>query len=281
MVITTLPLAGMTQNTAFLKSNPYFFELDTDKLGILSRLVTERKVEKTEVIYLAGEPANVLYFVISGVIKLFITSFEGKEQILNLVRPRQSFEDVAVFDNGVHSTSAQAITKSVLYGIERNDLENLISDSPQFARNVIKVIASQTKRYISIVEDLSFKNVDRRLARILLEYGGDTANSCLPQLTQGDIAAMAGTVREVIGKALKAFASKGLVSLDRRCIAINDVETLRDVAVAMVRKPYDILLRDQKTEISNSNNKIASKVLTGRIRSMEYKNDSAWLNGQS
>jgi len=230
MVMITLPLARMTPNVAFLKSNPYFFGLDADKLEIFGRLITERSVSKSEIVYLAREPANVLYFVVSGVIKLFSTSFEGKEQILNLVRPGQSFGDIAVFDGGVHPTSAQAITESVLYGIERSDLESLMSDSPQFARNVIRVIASRTRRYISLVEDLSFQHVDGRLASILIEYDGDTASSCLPQLTQRDIAAMAGTVREVVGKILQAFACKGIISMDGRRIVITDVETLRDMA---------------------------------------------------
>jgi len=255
MSMITLTSARITPNTEFLKSNPYFSGLDTDKLEILSKLITERRVKKNEIVCLAGEPADVLYFVVSGVIKLFSTSFEGKEQILNLVRPGQSFDDIAVFDGGVHPTSAQAIMESVLHRIDRNDLESLIRDWPQFAQNVIKVITSRTRRYISLIEDLSFKRVDGRLANILLEYGGDTANSCLPQLAQRDIAAMAGTVREVVGKTLKAFACKGIISLDnRRGIVITDVETLRDVAALKERESYDVLLWSQKTDISNLSN---------------------------
>jgi len=234
-MITSL-LAKMTPKAAFLESNPYFFGLDTDKLEIIGRLITERSVKKSEIVYLAGEPANILYFVVSGVIKLFSMSFEGKEQILNLVCPGQSFDDIAVFDGSVHPASAQAIMESVLYGIERNYLESLMSELPQFARNVIRVIASQTRRYISLVEELSFKNVGGRLASILLEYGGDTVTPCLSQLTHHDIAAMAGTAREVIGKTLRDFAHKGIISLDGRRIVITDVETLRDMAVSKKRK---------------------------------------------
>jgi CRP-like cAMP-binding protein len=232
MSMITLPLVRMPPDVAFFKSSPYFFGLDSDKLEILSRLATERSFKKNEIICLAGEPANVLYFVASGVIKLFSTSFEGKEQILNLVRPGQSFDDIAVFDGDTHPASSQAITESVLYGIERHDLESLMSDWPQFAWNVIRVVASRTRRYISLVEELSFKHVDSRLASILLEYGGDTESSCLAQLTHRDIAAMAGTVREVIGKTLRDFAHKGIISLDGRRIVITDVETLRDMAVS-------------------------------------------------
>jgi len=263
MGMITLPLARMTQNVAFLKSNPYFFGLDTDKLEILGRLVKERNVEKNEIVCLAGDPANVLYFVVSGVIKLFSTSFEGKEQILNLVRPGQSFDDIAVFDGGVHPASTQAITESVLYGIERNDLENLMNDCLQFAWNVTRVIASGARRYISLAEDLSFKHVDGRLATILLEYGVDTASSCLPQLTQRDIAAMAGTVREVIGKTLRDFTHKGIISLDGRRIAITDVETLRDVATPRARESYEVLLWSQKIGVSNLSSRTASKAVIG------------------
>jgi CRP-like cAMP-binding protein len=276
MVMITLSLARMTQNVSFLKSSPYFLGLDTDKLEILSRLIAERSVKKSEIVCLAGEPANMLYFVVSGVIKLFNTSFEGKEQILNLVRPGQSFSDIAVFDGGVHPMSAQAITESVLYGIERNDLESLMSELPQFARNVVKVIASLTRCYISLVEELSFKHVDSRLAKILLDYGGDMATHCLPQLTHHDIAAMTGTAREVIGKTLRDFARKGIISLDGRRIIITDFESLRDVAASRERESYnDVLFWGQKPDISNSSSKTDSKAVIGGTRSMEYKNASA------
>jgi len=240
--MVTLPLNRITSNASILKSSPYFSGLDADKLEILGRLITERRINKNEIVCLAGEPARVLYFVVSGVIKLFNTSHEGKEQILNLVRPGQSFDDIAVFDGDVHPTNAQAITESILYQVERNDLESLMNNWPQFARNVIKVIASQARCYISLVEDLSFKHVDSRLATILLEYGGDTASPCFQQLTQRDIAAMAGTAREIIGKALKALACRGIISLDGRCIIINDVETLKDMASSRDRKSPDMLL---------------------------------------
>jgi CRP/FNR family transcriptional regulator len=138
-----------------------------------------------------------------------------------------------------------------------------MSDLPQFARNVIKVIASRTRHYISLVEDLSFKHVDGRLASILLEYRGGTASSCLPQLTQRDIAAMAGTSREVIGKTLRVFAYKGIISLDRRCIVINDIETLKNMAAPREREPYDVLLWSQKNDISNLSNKTTSKAIIG------------------
>ena len=121
----------------------------------------------------------------------------------------------------------------------------------------------------------SFKHVDSRLATILLEYGGDTKSPCLPRLTQRDIAAMAGTAREVIGKTLRAFAYKGIISLDGRRIIITDVETLRDVAAPRERESYDVLLWSHKTDISNSSDKTVSKAVIGGTRLMKYENGSA------
>lgn len=263
MGMITLSLAKMTPKAAFLESNPYFFGLDTDKLEILGRLIIERRVKKSEIVCLAGEPANVLYFVVSGVIKLFNTSFEGKEQILNLVRPGQSFGDIAVFGGGVQPMNAQAITESILYGIERNDFESLISELPQFAWNVIRIMANQTRRYISLVEDFSFKHVDSRLAKILLEYGGNVETSFLPQLTHHDIAAMAGTAREVIGKTLRDFANKGIISLDGRRIVITDIETLREVVAPRERESYEALLSGQKIGAGDISNRNVPKVVIG------------------
>jgi hypothetical protein len=75
--------------------------------------------------------------------------------------------------------------------------------------------------------------------------------TCPPQLTHRDIAALAGTVWELIGKTLRDFAHKGIISLDGRRIVITDVETLRDVATLRERESCDVWLWNQKADISN------------------------------
>ena len=77
-------------------------------------------------ILLEGEPGEVLYFVASGVVKVFRTSADGKEQILRLIRPGESFNEVPIFDSGPNPASAQAMGPVVLYGVSKDNLEAIL-----------------------------------------------------------------------------------------------------------------------------------------------------------
>ena len=210
----------------FLKSILYFSGLGPAELEAIGRLVFEKTADRAEIVLLEGESAENLYFVASGVVKVFKTSAEGKEQILSIVRPGESFNDVAIFDGGPNPASARAMGPVILCGVKKNDMEAILRDHPQLALNVIKVLARRVRHLVSLVEDLSFKHVISRVARILLEHiGGEMSRG--PRLTQQEMAAMAGTAREVVGRSLKALEEEGAIKLDRHRIVITDKEALR------------------------------------------------------
>jgi CRP/FNR family cyclic AMP-dependent transcriptional regulator len=119
----------------------------------------------------------------------------------------------------------------VLYGIRRSDLEAILKKHPQVALNVTRVLAGQARQLGSLVEDLSFRNVIGRVARILLEYAGDSTGS-RPRLTQQEMAAMAGTVREVVGRSLKSLEEEGAIRLERHRIVVINKEALKDTVDA-------------------------------------------------
>jgi len=116
----------------------------------------------------------------------------------------------------------------VLYRIKKNDLKVILSEHPQVVLNIIKVLAERVRQLVSLVEDLSFRRVIGRVARILLEHAGDGTGP-RPQLTQQEMAAMAGTVREVVARSLKALEEEGAIRLDRHRIVITDKEALQEM----------------------------------------------------
>ena len=89
-------------------------------------------------ILMEEDPSEALYFVVSGAVKVFKTSIEGKEQILCLLRAGESFNDVPILDGGPNLASAIAITPVVLYGMTRSDIEELLHENPRIAMNVIQ-----------------------------------------------------------------------------------------------------------------------------------------------
>lgn len=218
----------MVVEVVFLESIPYFSGLDRAELDSIKQFVFEKTHQRGEVIAFEAEPAEALFFVVSGVVKVFKTSAEGKEQILNLVRPGESFNDVSIFDSEPNPASAEAMGPVVLYGIRKNDLKIILRDYPQVSLSIIEVLADRVRQLVSLVEDLSFKHVIGRVAKILLEHASDGSGPN-PRLTQQEMAAMAGTAREVVARSLKALEEEGVVRLERHRVVITDKEALREM----------------------------------------------------
>jgi len=224
-------MIDMAIEIEFLKSIPYFSGLSTAELESVRQLIFEKTAERGTVIVFEDEPAEALFFVTSGAVKVFKTSVEGKEQILNIVRPGESFNDVPIFDDGPTPASAQAMGPVTLYGISKDRLKAALKDRPQVALNIIKVLAERVRQLVTLVEDLSFKHVISRVAKILLEYAGDETGP-RPRLTQQEMAAMAGTAREVVARSLKSLEKKDTIRLERHRIIITDKSALQRVAAS-------------------------------------------------
>jgi CRP-like cAMP-binding protein len=222
----------MAVQLEFLKSILYFSDLGLAELESIRKLVFEKTADRAEMVLLEGESAENLYFVASGAVKVFKTSAEGKEQILSIVRPGGSFNDVPIFDGGPNAASARAMGPVLLYGIKKHDMEAILRDHPRIALNVIKVLAKRVRHLVSLVEDLSFRRVISRVAKILFEHiGGEMGRG--PRLTQQEMAAMAGTAREVVGRSLKALEEEGAIKVDRQRIIITDKEALQKTGGAL------------------------------------------------
>ncbi len=218
----------MAVKVDFLRETEYFSGLSPAALNAIVKLVFEKRVDRGEIFVLEEGTDDVLYIIASGAAKVFKTSAEGKEQILSIARPGDSINDVAVFDGGPNLVAAQAMSPVVLYGLSRSNLEIMLRDYPQVANNVIRVLAKRVRYLVSLVEDLSFKHVIGRIAKILLQYAGSGADGG-QRLTQQDMAAMAGTVREVVGRSLKVLEEEKAIKLDHHRIIITDEEALKRI----------------------------------------------------
>ena len=109
----------MAVQVEFLKTLPYFAGLDEAALGSIRRYVFEKKAERGETIFFEGDSSDVLFFVFAGVVKVFKTSADGKEQIFRIIRPGESFNDVPVLSGGVNLVSAEAMGTVVLNASKR------------------------------------------------------------------------------------------------------------------------------------------------------------------
>ena len=213
----------------FLKSTQYFSRLNADELDSITGLFFEKRFGRGEIIVIEGESAEALYFVYSGAVKTFRTSLDGREQVLSILRQGESFNDVAVFDSGANLATARSMGPSVVFGLSKNDLLAFLEKHPRMALSVLQVLSAQMRYFVLLIDDLSFKPVVSRVAKILIEHAGDGASPG-ERITQQDMAAIAGTVREVIGRSLKALERDGVIKFDRHRIVITNKEALRNIA---------------------------------------------------
>ncbi len=205
-----------------IKSIDYFKSLNGSILNEVKVLFKEENYETGENIFLEGDKSKGIYFVMQGTVKIYKSSKEGKEQILKLIYAGDSFNDVTVFTNDINPASADAVTNVKLYLLSRENMISLIYKYPEISLNIIKSMTEKLRYLTGRIEDLSLKHTQERIAKILLLFEGK-------KLSQKIIADIAGTAREVVSRALKAFSSKGIIKIDKRDIIILDKKKLEDL----------------------------------------------------
>ena len=218
----------MTIDTAFLKSIPYFSVMNSVELETIKQSFSEKTLQRGEVILREGELSDTLYFVVAGAVKIFKTSSQGKDQILSIARPGEALNDIPVFDGGTNPTNAQTLGPVTLYSIKKDKLQSVMQQYPKVALNATMVLAQRMRQLVSLVEDLSFRHVLGRVTKILLSHAGDS-DGTKEHLTQQEMAAMAGTAREVVARSLKVLEEQGHIRLERHRIVITDRKSLEDI----------------------------------------------------
>ncbi len=218
---------------ALLRRVPYFAQLPEGVLAALAAACIERQYDRGQVVFLEGEPCAGLHIISAGEVKIFKLSPQGREQILHRIGAGDTFNDVAVLDGGPNPASAAAVTDARLWVITRAEMQRLVQTHPALAWALIESIARRARHLVAMVEDLSLRSVKSRLARLLLAEatratggaaGGELDRSQM--VTQAEMAARLGTVREMIGRALRELADDGLIDFDRHRIVIVDRDGL-------------------------------------------------------
>jgi CRP/FNR family cyclic AMP-dependent transcriptional regulator len=207
----------------------YFEGLSHAELESVKKFIAfEKTVGKGEIILIEDEQSDYMYFIVSGAVKVYKRSANGKEQILNIASTGESLNDVSTFDGGGSATDMLAMTPVRLYAVRKKDMEALFSEYPRVARNAARVLAGKVRRDSSLVEVLSFDQVIRRLARLILKQSVGGVDM-LPRFTQQDLASMVGTSRVVVNRSLRTMEEKGAIRLERRRIVITDEEALKEL----------------------------------------------------
>jgi CRP/FNR family cyclic AMP-dependent transcriptional regulator len=225
---------SLTTRREFLHRVPYFTELPDDLLRELAAAAIEQRYARGQVIFTEGEPCAGFHVVARGEVRIYKLSPQGREQVLQQAGPGNTYNEVAVWDGGPNPASAMAATDAVIWIIPRERMHRLALARPELAWALLESIAQRTRHLVQVVEDLALRSVKSRVARLLLteaERSADEDELRRDQMiTQAEMAARLGTVREMIGRALRDLADVGLIEFDRHRIVILDREGLIEVS---------------------------------------------------
>jgi len=216
----------------FLKRTELFGDLEGDVLELLASHALEQKLERGEVLFLAGEPAAGLYVITEGSVRAFRTGADGREQVIHVERAVTTIAEVPVFDDGNYPSTVAAEEETVVLFLAKRDVKSLCLMHPEIALAALKLLAGRLRKCAELVEALSLREVDQRLARWLLAEararGQRTAGGLelTLVLTNQQIAARIGSVREVVSRALARLQQNGLIAVDGRRVTINDEQSL-------------------------------------------------------
>ncbi|MBI2852798.1 MAG: Crp/Fnr family transcriptional regulator [Chloroflexi bacterium] len=217
----------LASRVAFLRTISYFTNLGEEEARRVGRELLERSFDRGQLIFIEGESCDGLYLVKSGQVRLFKSSPEGREIVLLVARQGDTFNDAPAFDGGPNPVSATALEAATVYIVPRQTLLSLLEACPA-AVGIVNVLAGRLRHLTKVVEDLSFRSVASRLAKLLLELAvAEERVAPIPRLTQDEMASMVGSVRDVVGRALRALEQTGAIKIQGHRILVVNAEMLR------------------------------------------------------
>jgi CRP/FNR family transcriptional regulator, cyclic AMP receptor protein len=220
-----------------LRRAPLFAALDEESAASLRNAMTEVRLARGDALFHEGDPGDRVYVVTEGKIKLGRTSADGRENLLGVLGPGETFGEVSLFDPGPRTATATAVTESTLLGLAHADLQPWLAERPEVAKGLLQQVAHRLRRTNENMADLVFQDVPARVAKALLDLAtrfgapAPTTGIHVPHdLTQEELAQLVGASRETVNKALADFVNRGWIRLEARAVVLLDVERLRQRA---------------------------------------------------
>jgi len=206
---------------------PLFAQLSPAQLSVLENNSSVLKLDKGQVVFLEGAQAKGFYVVLSGQVKIYKASPEGKEQILHVLGPGEPFAEAPMFQGARFPANAMAIQPSSALYIEKSVLLRLMERDPGFSMAMLASLSQRLRQMASMIGHLTLREVPSRLAVYLLHQAGEKdANTFDLDMSKGHLAGFLGATREALSRALARLEDQKLIRMDNRTITILDRDHL-------------------------------------------------------
>lgn len=215
---------------ALLRNIPLFAGLADADLEALQAICRLRDVQRGELLFSEGEAADGFFVVLTGKVKVYKLSSEGKERILHIVPPGGTFAEAAIFGNGLYPAYAEPLGPCRLLFIPKTGFLDLLASNSRIAVNMIAGLSRFLRQFAQQIEELTFKDVPSRLASYLLDLAKGRRTTVELPISKSQLASNLGTVSETLSRTLRKLTDDDLIRVDGKRVEILDVERLEELA---------------------------------------------------
>lgn len=234
-----MPMKLLEKHLSILRAIPLFEGLSAEQLGKIAALARTRSCSTRQVVVTQGEPADALFAIIKGRLKVASSGPDGRDMVLGIMAEGEVFGEVALLDGGLRSATCTAVEPCELLVVERAQFLELLEQSPGIAVKLLHVLSGRLRRLSQRSEDAAFLDVPGRLARSLLDlatrFGERRHDSgrgifITLKLSQQELGDLVGATRESVNKHLNEWTRQGFLELHGGRMVIADIDSVRRLA---------------------------------------------------
>jgi CRP/FNR family transcriptional regulator, dissimilatory nitrate respiration regulator len=213
---------------------PLFSGLNRGQLAQFLGITLEKSFGRAELIFCEGDEGNGFYVILSGTVKIFKVSPDGKEHILHIFTAGQTFGEVPVFAGEHFPASAEALHETRALFFPRSAFVALLEKNPALSLKLLADLSLKLRQFTVQIENLSLKEIPARLATYLLYLVEEQSrdDQVTLSISKGQLASLLGTIPETLSRIFAKLSTQGLIKVEGRKIFILDPGGLQELAEA-------------------------------------------------
>lgn len=216
-----------------LRGCQLFTGLPSEDLDLISAFVISKEIAKGTYLFREGSVSEGFYVVQRGAVNVHRVSAAGKEQVIAVFRPGQSFAEAALAGTGGYPANARAVENSTVLLVPKADILALLRNRPDLALRMIGSMSQHLRVIVSLLDDLTLKDVETRVANWLLKRCPRPPPSHSVEFeldcTKRVLAAELGTVSETLSRTFADFRKKKIIHVAGKVITILDPQRLEQI----------------------------------------------------
>ena len=211
-----------------LTNNEWLAVLPSEARGLLIKAAKVRRFKENQSVQAKGEPADGLYGVLSGEVRVSANTFSGDEIVFTRMLPGQWFGEIALLDGGTRTHDAHTLVESELAILPKQAVMDLCASVPEVYQAMVLLLCDHCRQAFTAVDDLLVYSPEQRLAKRLLQRAKDS-NRLAIEISQQELGSLIGISRQSTNKILKSWESKGWIVRVYRGLEIINADALQAI----------------------------------------------------